>query len=60
MKKSAVEDDIEERTPVGAVFSASGSDFDDTEEDVFESDAAEEAADEASEMEDTYSNEDAE
>jgi hypothetical protein len=60
MKKIAVEDNIEERTPVRAVFSAAGSDFDDTEEYVFESDAAEEDTDEASEMEDTYSNEDAE
>ena len=60
MKKMNVEDDIEERTPVRAVFSASGSDFDDTEEEVFESDASEEDTDEASEMEDTYSKEDAE
>ncbi|MDP4637137.1 MAG: DUF4494 domain-containing protein [Crocinitomicaceae bacterium] len=60
MKKIAVEDDIEERSPVRAVFSASGSDFDDTEEEVFASDDAEETADEASEMEDTYSNEDSE
>jgi len=51
--KKVVEDDLEERTPVRAVFSASGSDFDDAEEEVFEADETEEDA--TSELEDTYS-----
>jgi hypothetical protein len=51
--KKVVEDDLEERTPVRAVFSASGSDFDDTEEEVFAADETEEDA--TSELEDTYS-----
>jgi hypothetical protein len=58
MKKIAVEDDIEERTPVGAVFSASGSDFDDTEEEVFVVDESDE--DSTSELEDDFSNDEAE
>ncbi|MFZ9586364.1 MAG: DUF4494 domain-containing protein [Crocinitomicaceae bacterium] len=52
--KKVVEDDLEERTPVRAVFSASGSDFDDTEEEVFASDEPED--DSASELEDVFSN----
>jgi hypothetical protein len=51
--KKVVEDDLEERTPVRAVFSASGSDFDDAEEEVFAADETEEDA--TSELEDTYS-----
>ena len=51
--KKVVEDDLEERIPVRAVFSASGSDFDDAEEEVFEADETEEDA--TSELEDTYS-----
>jgi hypothetical protein len=54
MKKIAVEDDIEERTPVRAVFSAAGSDFDDTEEEVFVADESE--GDSTSELEDDFSN----
>jgi len=54
MKKIAVEDNIEERTPVRAVFSAAGSDFDDTEEEVFVADESEE--DSTSELEDDFSN----
>lgn len=52
--KKVVEDDLEERIPVRSVFSASGSDFDDTEEEVFESDQVE--ADDTSELEDAFSN----
>jgi hypothetical protein len=52
--KKVVEDDLEERTPVRAVFSASGSDFDDTEEEVFASDEPDD--DSASELEDVFSN----
>jgi hypothetical protein len=51
--KKVVEDDLEERTPVRAVFSASGSDFDDSEEEVFVADESDEDA--TSELEDTYS-----
>jgi hypothetical protein len=54
MKKIAVEDNIEERTPVRAVFSAAGSDFDDTEEEVFVADESE--GDSTSELEDDFSN----
>jgi hypothetical protein len=54
MKKIAVEDDIEERTPVRAVFSAAGSDFDDSEEEVFVADESDE--DSTSELEDDFSN----
>jgi len=54
MKKIAVEDNIEERTPVRAVFSAAGSEFDDTEEEVFVADESEE--DSTSELEDDFSN----
>lgn len=53
MKKMTVEDDIEERKPVGAVFSASGSDFDDSEEEVFIADESDE--DSTSELEDDFS-----
>jgi len=49
-----VEDNLEERTPVRAVFSAAGSDFDDTEEEVFVADESEEAS--TSELEDAFSN----
>jgi len=48
-----VEDNLEERTPVRAVFSAAGSDFDDTEEEVFVADESEEAS--TSELEDAFS-----
>ncbi len=48
------EDKLEERTPVRAVFSAAGSDFDDTEEEVFVMDESEEAS--TSELEDAFSN----
>lgn len=59
MKKNQVEDDLEARTPVRAVFSAAGSDFDDPDEEVVESDD-EEKVDEVSEIEDHFSEEDAE
>lgn len=49
-----VEDNLEERTPVRAVFSAAGSDFDDNEEEVFVADESEEAS--TSELEDAFSN----
>ncbi len=48
------EDKLEERTPVRAVFSAAGSDFDDTEEEVFVMDESEEVS--TSELEDAFSN----
>jgi len=48
-----VEENLEERTPVRAVFSAAGSDFDDTEEEVFVADESEEAS--TSELEDDFS-----
>jgi len=48
-----VEENLEERTPVRAVFSAAGSDFDDTEEEVFVADESEEAS--TSELEDAFS-----
>jgi hypothetical protein len=54
LNKMNVEDDSEERKPVGAVFSAAGSDFDDTEEEVFVMDESEEAS--TSELEDAFSN----
>lgn len=50
----AVKDNQEERIPVRAVFSAAGSDFDDTEEEVFVVDESEEAS--TSELEDAFSN----
>jgi len=53
MNKIAVEDNIEERTPVRAVFCAAGSDFDDSEE-VFVADESDE--DSTSELEDDFSN----
>jgi hypothetical protein len=52
--KKVVEDDLEERKPVRAVFSAAGSDFDDTEEEVFVADESDE--DSTSELEDDFSN----
>jgi len=52
MKKIAIEDDIEEPKPVRAVFSAAGSDFDDSEE-VFVADESDE--DSTSELEDDFS-----
>jgi hypothetical protein len=53
LKKMNVEDDSEERKPVGAVFSAAGSDFDDTEEEVFVADESD--GDSTSELEDDFS-----